>query len=315
MDGILLGKALYFSTSCNVSVGLVEPVKYEGSMSLHGPAHHAAVTSAAAARATYEAEGVVRLRGAFPREQIEGLAVRMEEMVSAAGRGELDLITTSRPGRIEIYNAVRREPLVREFIFRSAVAAIAGIISGSTAVRFYFDVTFGKIGDGGQHIPGEATTWHHDVASFGFKGRQMPSLWLALTDVPEDAGPLVFAQGSHLPGDRLFRASGVHYSAPIEGYFDHSAIAPFVRARGLPIRVMPAEAGDLIVIHPYVLHGSRPVTRKGGLRLGFCTRWLGDDVAWRPSPYTLAEARNCRSHLAEGAAPPDAAFPVVWRRV
>ena len=283
-------------------------------MTLLDPAHHAAVTSAAAARATYDAEGVVRLRGVLPRDQVAGLAVRMAEMVSAAGRGELDLITTSRPGRIEIYNAVRREPLVRELVFRSAIAAVAGVISGSIAVRFYFDVTFGKIGDGGQHKPGEATSWHHDVASFGFKGRQMPSLWLALTDVPEDAGPLVFAQGSHLACDRLFRASGVYSAAPIEGYFDHSGIAPFLRERGLPIRVMPAEAGDLIVIHPYVLHASRPVTRKAGLRLGLCTRWLGDDVAWRPSPYTLAEARKLRSRLAEGAAPPDAAFPVVWRR-
>jgi ectoine hydroxylase-related dioxygenase (phytanoyl-CoA dioxygenase family) len=266
-----------------------------------------------AACKTYDRDGVVLLRHAFAPAQVDALAHRMTDMVDAAVSGKLDLVTSRAPGRAEVYNSVRREQLFRNFVFRSAAPEIAARIAGSQLVRFYFDVTFCKIGADLTKTGGAATSLHHDVASFAFKGRQLPSLWLALTDVPLDAGPLVFALGSHTHTETLFRASGNYTDPPAEGYRDHGDVIGFIAQERFEMRTFPAEAGDVIVIHPYVLHGSTPVAKGARRRLGFCTRWMGDDVTWRPSPYTLGEARMI-SNLPVGSKPPDESFPVTWSR-
>ena len=266
------------------------------------------------ARKTYDQDGVVLLRHAFAVAEVRALAHRMSEMVDAGISGNLDLISSSAPGRVEIYNAVRREQLFRDFVFRSAAAEIAARVSGSQIARFYFDVTFCKIGADLTKARGAATSLHHDVASFAFKGYQLPSLWLALTDVPPDAGPLVFALGSHAATETLFRASGDYADPPATGYRDHREVMGFIEQERFEMKIFPAKEGDVIAIHPYVLHGSTPVANGARRRFGFCTRWMGDDVTWRPSPYTSAEARNMPRNLPIGSKPPDELFPITWRR-
>jgi ectoine hydroxylase-related dioxygenase (phytanoyl-CoA dioxygenase family) len=228
--------------------------------------------------------------------------------------GKLDLIASRAPGRVEVYNAVRRDQLFRDFVFHSTAAEIAARIAGSQIARFYFDVTFCKIGADLPKAGSAATSLHHDVASLGFKGRQLPSLWLALTDVPPDAGPLVFALGSHTNTETLFRASGDYAESPAEGYRDHKDVMDFIAQERFEMKTFVATAGDVIIIHPYVLHGSAPVANGARRRLGFCTRWMGDDVTWRPSPYTLAEVRSMRRNLPVGSPPPSESFPVTWSR-
>jgi ectoine hydroxylase-related dioxygenase (phytanoyl-CoA dioxygenase family) len=267
-----------------------------------------------AARKTYDRDGVVLLRHAFAPAQIRALAYRMSEMVDGVLAGRQDLIASRAPGRVEIYNAVRREQLFRDFVFRSAAAEIAARIAGSQLARFYFDVTFCKIDADSTKAGAAATSLHHDVASFAFKGCQLPSLWLALTDVPLDTGPLVFAIGSHASTETLFRASGTYADPPAEGYRDHGDVIGFIAQQRFEMRAFPAKAGDLIVIHPYVLHGSAPVADGAERRLGFCTRWMGDDVTWRPSAYTLDEVRSMQRALPIGTKPPDESFPVTWPR-
>jgi ectoine hydroxylase-related dioxygenase (phytanoyl-CoA dioxygenase family) len=267
-----------------------------------------------AARKTYDRDGVVLLQHAFAPAHVRALADRMNIMVDAVLFGKLDLITSRAPGRVEVYNAVRREQLFRNFVFRSVAAEIAARITGSQSARFYFDVTFCKVGGNLTKCGAAATSWHHDVASFAFKGRQLPSLWLALTDAPPDAGPLVFALGSHTNTETLFRASGDYPDPPMEGYRDHAEVIPFIVQKEFEMKSFPAKAGDVIIIDPYVLHGSAPVTNGTRRRLGFCTRWMGDDVTWQPSPYTMVENRSMRSDLAVGSKPPDESFPVTWPR-
>jgi ectoine hydroxylase-related dioxygenase (phytanoyl-CoA dioxygenase family) len=266
------------------------------------------------AREAFDRDGVVLLKQAFSPTMVQPLADRMNEMIESAMSGKLDLIANRAPGRIEIYNAVRRDPLFRQFVFHSAAAEIAARITGSQVARFYFDVTFSKVASNSTNAGPAATSLHQDVASFAFKGRQLTSLWLALTDVPHDAGPLVFALGSHVDTETLFRASGDYADSPAEGYRDHGDVKEFIAQKGFEMRAFPAEAGDLIVIHPYILHGSAPVTNCARRRLGFCTRWMGDDVTWRPSPYTLTEVSSMRRNLPVGSSPPNDLFPVTWTR-
>jgi len=263
-------------------------------------------------RETYDRDGVVLLRHAFAPARVRALAGLMSVLVRDAMAGESGLITSVGPGRAEVYNAVRREQLFRDFVFRSAAAEIAAKIAGSHVSRFYFDVTFCKMGTDLTAAGAAATTFHHDVASFAFKGRQLPSLWLALTDVPADGGPLLFALGSHTETETLFRASGDYADPPAEGYRDHTEVFAFIMEKHFEMKTFPAEAGDVIVIHPYVLHGSAPVANFARKRLALCTRWMGDDVTWQPSPYTQAEASRMPRNLPFGSKPPDECFPVTW---
>ncbi len=51
-----------------------------------------------------------------------------------------------------------------------------------------------------------------------------------------------------------------------------------------------------------------------GLRIGFSSRWFGDDVLWHGTGYHEAEASTHPDALADGAEPPEDLFPVVWDR-
>lgn len=67
-------------------------------------------------------------------------------------------------------------------------------------------------------------------------------------------------------------------------------------------------------MHPHCIHASLCQKEESGpgLRIGFLSRWLGDDVRWLGSVYHDVEASTHPYPLSEGEAPPDSLFPVVW---
>ena len=79
-------------------------------------------------------------------------------------------------------------PHARE-LARAAAAALA-----VPRVRLYQWSAFIKApGDG-------VSAWHQDAAASPLAGDKSVTVWLALSAVPAEAGPLRFASGSHLPG-------------------------------------------------------------------------------------------------------------------
>jgi ectoine hydroxylase-related dioxygenase (phytanoyl-CoA dioxygenase family) len=262
----------------------------------------------------YERDGVVLLRRPFERSVVDVLASRMETIVENAKNQRSDLVVRASPGRMDVYNVIRCDEAFRRFILESRAGEISARVARSSTAKFYFDVTFCKFGAEGDAAACAATSLHHDIAAFGFKGFQLPSMWLALTDVPPDAGPVFVAIGSHRFAPALFRSAGNYNKQPIEsGYLDHSAIYRYIEDSLFELRAFPVEAGDALILHPFVVHGSLPMQDPNGRRIGFCTRWIGDDVRWRPSPYTLEETRSYRYELTEGSPPPDNLFPLVWQ--
>jgi ectoine hydroxylase-related dioxygenase (phytanoyl-CoA dioxygenase family) len=267
-----------------------------------------------AARPLYERDGVTPLRQPFESRWIDCLARSAEAILEDTQRNRTRYFLSSSLGRCDLYNISKVDPLVSRFINESPAAEICARVSGSKTVRFYFDVLFCKFPLGTAQSAEAATSLHHDVSAFGFKGTQLPTLWLALTDISENDAPLQVALGSHKDTSQLFRAYGNYLHAPPKGYKDHADIHHFVRERGFELRRFPLERGDALILHPYVIHGSVPMHHGGTARLGFCTRWMGDDVSWMPSSETTAEACSYPRSLPVGAQPPEQWFPTLWRR-
>jgi ectoine hydroxylase-related dioxygenase (phytanoyl-CoA dioxygenase family) len=262
---------------------------------------------------TYQRDGVVLLEQPFDDFWIDGLSSRMRAIVDDIQAGKSEYYAKSNNGRVHVHNAVMKDPFFQRFVTDSPAAEICARTIGSKTARFYFDVTFCKLAASEKEAVDAATSLHHDVAAFGFKGKHLPSFWLALTDVTEGDAPLVVALGSHKKITDLFRSPGVNPDLPlVEGYRDHNDIYDFVREGGFEMKLFPAKKGDVIVLNPYVVHASAPVTNEGAFRMGFSSRWIGDDVRWTPSPYTSVEAETYPTPIPVGSPAPDDWFPLMW---
>jgi ectoine hydroxylase-related dioxygenase (phytanoyl-CoA dioxygenase family) len=262
---------------------------------------------------TYAAEGAVMISQPFSSACIDGLAAAFDEIQAehAAGAYLGDVFVQS--SRLEITGAVGGHPFIRRWALESQAAEIAARVMGSRFSRLYSpqDVAFGKRG-----VPDEAqvgaTSFHVDGSAWGFIGRQIASFWLALTDVGYDYGPLVSAVGSHLKLKKLILPSPIdpNRSMP-EGYAPYSTMQSFLDEHQFEMRVHPARRGDVVMLHPHVVHGSLPM-RRAGDRLAFSTRWLGEDARWHINPLVHQVPGTSDLDIEEGAPPPDSKYPVIW---
>lgn len=261
----------------------------------------------------YAREGAVLVPQPFRRDWIDGMTERVHEIIRRWEAGATDYPVSRRGGGMGIQNVILRDPLYRRWAVESPVASIVGQVTQSQRVRFYFDNFFIKEGTGAEN----ATLVHHDVPAFGFQGTQLPSFWLALTDVDVDNAPLVTWAGSHGRCEHKFRSPIQKPGLPLlPGYREPREIDAYLAEGGYERKVHVARKGDAIMVHPYCIHGSlgQAAGVGPGLRIGFSSRWFGDDVRWCGTVYHEVEASTHPYPLADGAEPPADLFPVVWDR-
>jgi ectoine hydroxylase-related dioxygenase (phytanoyl-CoA dioxygenase family) len=260
----------------------------------------------------YAEDGAVLLDQPFPRAWIDGLVAAFDEIEREHAAGTFKGDIFHQDGRLEITGAVGAHAFVRRFALESQAAEIVARIIGSSRIRLYtdHDVVFGKRGASDAARIG-ATSFHIDGSAWGFTGSMIPSCWLALTEVGEELGPLVIAAGSHRKLDRLILPSLNDPSEPVPaGYAPYDFMQAFLDRHRFPMKILPAKRGDVVVLHPYVCHGSIPM-RRAGNRLALSTRWLGDDARWHLNAQTRREVAAA-GVVVDGAPPSDAQFPVIW---
>jgi len=216
--------------------------------------------------------------------------------------------TRNPNGESSLRHVVWHDPDFAAWLTDSPAASIVAQVIGSTGVRFWWDQFFNKAGDN----PAAATTWHHDIGSFSFYGMQLPSLWIALTDVDIDNAPLMTVVGSHLRTEVMYRPVTGAENVPLcEGYAELSDLHAIVEHKDTQIRTWTVRAGDALVIHPYTFHASLPRQGHAGRRVAYTSRWLGDDVVWRKRPMTFDYPDDPRCHgVVQDRPPPDSTFPV-----
>ncbi|WP_024539252.1 phytanoyl-CoA dioxygenase family protein [Comamonas badia] len=264
----------------------------------------------------YERDGVICVRNILTPEWIDKMTSVVDAQLAAPSRWVNDANPNANRNRLFTDRYLWREnPEIRNFVFESGIAAIAGQAMRSSVARFYFDHMLVKEPDTTAPTP-----WHQDVPYWPFKGRQICSIWVALTDSTVEQSALEFVRGSH--ADRRY------YMPEQFGKRDnHPSSWQLKGIEGEPVPAIEEDrsaydivgwdmkAGDCVLFSAWVLHGARGNSSSKHRRAAISTRWLGDDAIWYPHPGSDPTVTQADVTVQPGeAAHDDDRFPIVWKK-
>ena len=181
--------------------------------------------------AGFARDGHACLKKLVSHDELAGFRPPLTSVVNAVD-GAAD-----RQGRIDDYsklfiqvtNVWRLDPLARRVVFARRFAGVAARLLGVPAVRLYHDQALFKPPGSGR------TPWHQDRWYWPLATDRTVTMWLALVDVPAEAGPMRFAAGSH-------RATSLGNAGISEG--NDRRLAALIEERGWPVVSAPLAAGD-----------------------------------------------------------------------
>lgn len=262
----------------------------------------------------FAVEGTTLVRSVVGVDWLSRLRELAEALVARPGKWVSD--TGELPGAggraLDDRYLWRENPVVREFVFESGIAALVGQAMGSREVRFYFDHWLVK-------EPGNQTQtpWHQDVSYWPFDGAQIASAWLPLTPVDASSSTLELVKGSHLWGTR-FRPERFVPSDEGSGWIARAEgeTLPDIESRRASYEIAtPAMSpGDVLIFSAWTVHASTP-NRSKRRRAAVSTRWLGDDARWQPHEAADPTVTQKDVSIQPGElARDDERFPLVWRR-
>ena len=259
----------------------------------------------------FDADWVARLRNALERIEAIFDAGNTPELVTEPPTQNPPSIHRSGSGGVQLRNCLHADRALLDWLTDSPAAATVGALMQAAHVRFWMDATFIKHGSD----PDSATPWHNDVCTFPFTGEQLPSFWVALTDVARDNAPMMTLAGSNRDPHR-YHSPLSRQDVTLPGYRPWDELLARTTDPNADIRVWEARAGDILLIHPRTIHASLPCAPgMVGKRIAFTTRWIGSDVVWAPDALSASIPRLSENPaMIVGQAPPDALFPIRWRR-
>ena len=172
----------------------------------------------------------------------------------------------------------------------SPIADIMRKLLRTEKLWLYYDQIFIKEGES------RRTPWHQDTSYFIAEGSQISSAWITLETVSGDEA-LEFVLGSHL--GPLYNATVFTTDEDTEWY-KNSNMPPVpdidAHREDWNIASWPVERGDILVLHPSILHGGGAMSA-GGRRRAMSIRFFGEDVCYverpgKPAPpyYGISEA-------------------------
>jgi len=264
--------------------------------------------------ATYQRDGVVKITGAVDPQWVARMQRVIDEKLAHPSRWANDANPGAREGRLftDRYQW-RDDPEIHAFVFDSGLARLAAEAMGSREVRFYFDHLLVK-----EPHTDQITPWHQDVPYWPFLGRQICSIWVALTDVTVEQSAMEFVRGSH--------ATGRYYLPKLFGDREDHPAEWTRQATGEPVPPIEAHradydivgwdlnAGDAVLFSAWLLHWA-PGNASDRRRAAISTRWLGDDAIWHPHPGADPTVTEADVALSPGdPARDDDRFPLVWPR-
>ena len=225
--------------------------------------------------ATYQADGVVLVRGLFA-DHVQSLRAGIAQNMAEPGpfastndrAGETGLFFDDYCNwqRIDAFGAAARSPKVIE---------AAATLMGSKTVQMFHDHVLVK-------EPGTsmATPWHQDAPYYFVQGQQTVSFWSPLD--PVTTATLRCVAGSHQWAKDVVPTRWVSEDAFFEG--DYMPV-PDPDAEGMRIVEFEMEPGDAVAFHYRTLHGARG-NQSDTRRRAFSLRLLGDDARYvtRPGP-------------------------------
>ena len=149
----------------------------------------------------------------------------------------------------------RHNDVIHRFVHDSGCARLAAQAMGSNSARFYFDhLLIKKV-----NTP-TITPWHQDAPYWPFRGKQIASIWLALTPVTVEGSGMEFIRGSHL--------DDVYYLPEVFGGADNKSGQWANEQQGVAVPDIDANReeydivsfdmapGDAPIFSAWILHGA-----------------------------------------------------------
>lgn len=140
---------------------------------------------------------------------------------------------------------------------------------------------------------GSQQALHTDTVHFSsLPERFMCGVWIALEDVEEGAGPLVYHPGSHKLPIMTMRDAGVNSGVPDHGDYDRLFVPRFaerIAQSGLPARHALIKKGWAFVWAANLAHGGSAITRPGSTRRSLVVHCYFEDCLYY-TPMTSDEA-------------------------
>lgn len=196
----------------------------------------ATTTLAECLLASFREDGFVRVKGRLDPASVVAAAAYFDVLCERLGLAPGSTLVAAPPG----------DAFLSRLAASSALAGLAAGLLGAQASCFgatYIDKPPGS---------GLPALWHQDLGPWQERLAGAPALtvWLALSDADGSNGCLRVLPGSHVLPTRPLRPD------PGESLFGVSMDPGFVDESGA--RTIAVEAGDVVVHHANLVHGSLP---------------------------------------------------------
>ena len=265
--------------------------------------------------ASFQSDGAVLIKNAINAHWVARMNAVAENQLNQPSPWANDATPQNKTNRFFTDRYLwKNNETIQAYIHESGCAQMAAQAMGSSVVRFYFDHLLIKE----PHTP-TPTPWHQDVPYWPFRGKQICSMWVALTKATVAESSLEFVRGSHRQ-NKLYRPAvfGQRETNPNTTWTESGQgepVPPIEANRSqYDIIGFDVEPGDGILFSAWVLHGSRGNSSSRKRRVAFSTRWLGDDVTWEPREGVDPTVQQTDVAVRPGEYPADdAVFPCVWR--
>lgn len=261
----------------------------------------------------FNGDGVAVLRDAVNQNWVERMLAVVDNQLAVPSKWSNDV----NPGATENRNFTDRyqwkeNTEINAYIRESGCARLAGQAMESESIRFYFDHILVK-----EPNTSTPTPWHQDIPYWPFKGKQVCSIWLALTSCTVKSSAMEFVRGSHLD-DKYYMPES------FGGEKDENAVwmaqgdgerCPDIEAQRdkFDIISFDMEPGDAVVFSAWALHGAPGNSSLDVRRAAISTRWLGDDAIWYPHSGADPTVNKDDVCVKSGQAPlDDDVFPELW---
>ena len=256
----------------------------------------------------FECDGAVCIREAVDADIAASVLANIDALIA----DDNDRWTTIRSGGFSDRHLWPTTPWMYEFCANSRLPAIVGCLLESSEMRLFFDHIF--VRDAGTQ---QDTPWHQDRAYWPFTGKQIASVWVALTACDEKSGAVRFVRGSHAWG-KTFRPMSFIKEGGVSEFLEENAALeeiPDIDAAPDDYEFLhwDMQPGDAIVFSAEMVHGARENTDASRRRAALSIRYIGDDARWDPKEGTDPIVTQDRVGIAPGEPPHDDRwFPLVW---
>ena len=228
----------------------------------------------------YQNHGVVCIKHQFSKKEIENtLAICINNDFHPGGNRN-EIRDQQGSGRfVAVTNATHENIELKNFALFSPAGEIAGRLMALDQVYFFYDQLFVKT-----PRTTAPTAWHNDLPFWPFNGEQIASVWIALTDVPRENSGLIYISGSHKWNKMFYPEPATPRQDFVFGEAkDYEQCPSFHKEFDNPeykFLSWDLKAGDCIIHHPLVVHGSGKNISNNKTRVGLSLRYFGGDATW-----------------------------------